>query len=497
MPYNMVLYLPGNDSAFAKVPYNSAFDQTVQGTCEMWVYPTGYKNVPMILSKGATQNVGFAWMFSQDSTQTFRIGTMVYYDTAKVIPFRWSHIAVTWSGGPSFTVKFYVNGKLKSTRSGSATWNTGTDPIYIGGSQYWTMEYYRGYLDEVRVWNTERTAASIRQYMFVSGKDPNPPAGLIGLWNFDGNLKNFTSTSGIDATFNTGKTNTARLSGYADETDEGAFDDIYPRSHCTVINPYSLYQYHDDYHFPRAYTLDVPFVAIPDNDTVGVSRTLTISAPTGPVTSVQAFLAIDHSYMSDLTVSLKAPNGQTRLLTVMEGDKFANCLSLFTDGLPRNPSTWAYKPPWGFLAPAEPFGTFGGSTVQGTWTLRIVDNSHLDIGILKGWGLRFNNSVTAVDEPVGAIPATYALGQNYPNPFNPSTMIRYELPAASSVKLTVYDLLGREVSVLVDGAQDAGVHEARFDGRQLSSGVYFYRMEAKDLTGGAGFVGTHKLLLVR
>lgn len=77
------------------------------------------------------------------------------------------------------------------------------------------------------------------------------------------------------------------------------------------------------------------------------------------------------------------------------------------------------------------------------------------------------------------LPSSIALDQNYPNPFNPSTTIRFTLPEASIVRITVFDLLGRSVRTLVDGqAMDAGVHEVAFDARDLASGTYIYRMDA-------------------
>ena len=93
--------------------------------------------------------------------------------------------------------------------------------------------------------------------------------------------------------------------------------------------------------------------------------------------------------------------------------------------------------------------------------------------------------------PEQQLPAAYQLRQNYPNPFNPSTTIGYELPKSSIVKLSVFDVLGREVSALVNERREAGVHEVKFDGSGISSGVYFYRIEA------GGFVQTRKLLLLR
>jgi hypothetical protein len=89
------------------------------------------------------------------------------------------------------------------------------------------------------------------------------------------------------------------------------------------------------------------------------------------------------------------------------------------------------------------------------------------------------------------IPNAFALYQNFPNPFNPSTTIKFELPKSSHVSLAVYDILGREQSVLVNERRNAGVYEVKFDGSNLASGVYFYRLEAGD------FVQTKKLLILR
>jgi parallel beta-helix repeat protein len=75
-------------------------------------------------------------------------------------------------------------------------------------------------------------------------------------------------------------------------------------------------------------------------------------------------------------------------------------------------------------------------------------------------------------------PEDFNLYQNYPNPFNPSTQIRYALPIEAKVRLEVYDLTGRRISILVDEDQTAGYHDVRFDGSRMASGTYFYRLQA-------------------
>jgi hypothetical protein len=97
--------------------------------------------------------------------------------------------------------------------------------------------------------------------------------------------------------------------------------------------------------------------------------------------------------------------------------------------------------------------------------------------------------VTGVKE--APVPTAFVLHQNYPNPCNPSTTIKYELPRASYVTLTVYDVLGREVATLVNGIEEPGYKSVQWDASGVASGIYFYRLQAGD------FVATKKLLLIR
>ena len=96
-----------------------------------------------------------------------------------------------------------------------------------------------------------------------------------------------------------------------------------------------------------------------------------------------------------------------------------------------------------------------------------------------------------VDGALEQFPTAYELHQNFPNPFNPVTTIRFELPRDSEVRLAVYDLLGREVAVLVDEGKNAGSHSVSFDAGRLPTGVYFYRFSAN------GFSDVKKLIVLK
>lgn len=100
---------------------------------------------------------------------------------------------------------------------------------------------------------------------------------------------------------------------------------------------------------------------------------------------------------------------------------------------------------------------------------------------------------TDVKEEESSVPAGFSLGQNYPNPFNPETRIRYQLPKSGFVKITLYDLLGREVTVIVSEQKSAGLHEAIINLQKynLASGVYYYRLEAD------GFTKSKKMVYVK
>ncbi len=100
-------------------------------------------------------------------------------------------------------------------------------------------------------------------------------------------------------------------------------------------------------------------------------------------------------------------------------------------------------------------------------------------------------NITLVNSEVEDVITQYVLSQNYPNPFNPNTVISYSIPKQDQVELKVFDVLGREVTTLVNKEQGAGNYEVQFNGNSLTSGIYFYKLQS------GNFTKTRKLILLR
>ena len=142
---------------------------------------------------------------------------------------------------------------------------------------------------------------------------------------------------------------------------------------------------------------------------------------------------------------------------------------------------YAYNGLYDGWVPLTPAGQYSGHQV-GNRTALVVRTALL---------YAFDPELTTSIAEAGGIPLRTELEQNYPNPFNPSTTIRFALSQKSTVRLAVFNILGQEVDLLVQGDREAGYHEAQFDGSRLSSGVYVCRLEA------GTFVQARKLLLIR
>lgn len=156
------------------------------------------------------------------------------------------------------------------------------------------------------------------------------------------------------------------------------------------------------------------------------------------------------------------------------------------------------------------WSSFNMGYTSSSWTNTTVKSivGHSFVGSMK-FGNNFVESGFLVDTLFRSmivdvknqeqLPTFYSLWQNYPNPFNPRTNICYQLPDRCHVSLKVFDLLGREVVTLVDNFEEPGYKKVEFNADYLSSGMYFYRIDVRQLGEGQKeiFTSTKKLLLLR
>ena len=132
-----------------------------------------------------------------------------------------------------------------------------------------------------------------------------------------------------------------------------------------------------------------------------------------------------------------------------------------------------------------------GTPVSGTGGLLPFFGRYLMVGSAGAWRYQFAD--TSIDTGVIApqLPSGFTLSQNYPNPFNPTTLIKYQVPKNTHVTIKVYDVLGQKVATLVDGDISAGYHQVTFNGSDLASGVYFYRISTP------GYSKVMKMLILK
>lgn len=132
-----------------------------------------------------------------------------------------------------------------------------------------------------------------------------------------------------------------------------------------------------------------------------------------------------------------------------------------------------------------------GLTDPYTTCLAVSPSGHVYVGTIGGGVFRTAETTVNVAGQIVRSPESFSLEQNYPNPFNPSTTIRYTLPEKSRVSLTLFNMLGQCLAVLVEGEVEPGSHEVEFDASGLATGVYLYQLRA------GAYMETRALMVVR
>jgi hypothetical protein len=166
----------------------------------------------------------------------------------------------------------------------------------------------------------------------------------------------------------------------------------------------------------------------------------------------------------------------------LPGGAVLQALRVRSDDIYTSPS-----PPFYRRVISYSFITKSGAKVDVT----AIDTTAPNSGIISTEGVTWRSTGIVGIDKEELIPSKFYLSQNYPNPFNPSTVIKYQLPISSQVTLKVYDVLGDEVATLVDEERPAGSYEIKFNASKLSSGIYFYIINA------GSFHQTRKMILMK
>ena len=133
-----------------------------------------------------------------------------------------------------------------------------------------------------------------------------------------------------------------------------------------------------------------------------------------------------------------------------------------------------------------------GLTNLNVQALTLDNNGYVYAGTENGvWRRPLSEIVTSVEENQTSTPSSFNLSQNYPNPFNSATAIQYAIPNRGKVVLKIYDILGKEVTTLINEEKDQGVYTINFDANNLASGLYLYRIQA------GSFIDTKKMILLK
>jgi subtilisin-like proprotein convertase family protein len=478
------LSTPGD---YVRMSTNADIELTGPMTMEAWIYPTVAPTSThyIITKKGGWNDPGYGIYYAENNGPKvrFKNNATGFYSESNVPLNQWTHIAAVM--GQS-SAKLYINGKLDGegllSFPGANSNNLVIGSIDGGAAS----ESFLGFIDAVKISNYEKSESEINNGMFEVmdfTNRPAPPNSTVSL-NFDH--------------FNYSTTGTGTYYYYQNSAKNSAV------SYAEDV-PVSPILGNSIAGFPEAFHMKSASLRIPEFNTAGFMKEDSIEVSSSlSISDIKLFIALNHGRLSDLEIRLFSPEGDSAVIWNQNSgfnQRIESIVTVFSDDADSALVNFTYVD---FSPKIKPYSSlnsaFGGKNSQGAWRLKIIDYYNGDTGMLYGWGLQFNN-ITKIEEEFDAnIPDNFVLEQNYPNPFNPTTTISFSIPAESNVKLEIFDILGRKVATLINGMRTAGTYNVIWDGNNdfgnlLSSGVYFYRLEA---TGGSNnFVNLKKMVFLK
>jgi len=378
----------------------------------------------------------------------------------------WEHLAITYNAVNGL-YKFYFNGEVADTRNlNPASLNSNGDSLYIGNG------LVNGYIDEIRISHYVKSQEEIKKSMFHSidlSNNPNTSQPSL-CYNADGYSvpNDIPILSNTQLYFRWG----ARYSNSA------ALDNI-PVS---PLNRSNELNFTDGWFYKRVFDYNSQpnvYKKIPQSYSLYISEdTMNISSGS-TISDINFFIGLNHNNDQDLQINLYSPDGDS-VNVYSNNNQMAlndNIVTIFddnADSLLLDNRYVSYGPS---IKPLNSINTkFAGKQSQGVWKVRIYDINPLsDTGIFYTWGLQINN-LTQIVKQNEDNPSEFSLSQNYPNPFNPVTHIKFTIPQAGTVTLKIYNMLGEEMTTIINQTLNRGFYTADWDGSEYSSGVYFYKL---------------------
>jgi len=470
--FNTGAYLSGATGCYIAAPSSSAINITGSFTVECWVNPVNVAAPSfqiLVQKRLGSSSTGYTLYLSTGKVCIRTNSTSRLTGTTVIPNNMWSHVAATFNSSTNvFTV--FVNGVPDGTvTTASAAPAADTDSLRIGAG---FNSPYAGLIDEIRISNYAKTPDELQKYLYVSIDSLNKPvpANTSAVYSFEGTLK------GTDGALRGAFNGDARFTKVFNNATE------FP----SPLNRFDAGYFSAGY---RTKTSNFNFGSSPTTitDSIYISQSVTI-------TDVNVFVAALHTYAGDVSVSLKNPSGSTTrvLYPGSSASLGMHMVTIFDDQADSVIGGTIAAPFSPRVKPTNTLSNFNGQNSSGWWKIIITDIFPAsDGGILAGWGIQFNNQIITGVGNTTSTPGRFYLHQNYPNPFNPLTTIKYELAKDVNVKITLYDVLGKEIMRLVNENKKAGIHTVDVNAVNLATGAYFYKIEAGD------FREVKKMILVK
>jgi len=460
--FNTGVNFSGVAGTYIAAPHTSALDITGSFTLECWVNPVNVATPSfqiLIQKRLGSASAGYTLYLSSGKVCVRTNSTSRLTGTTVIPNNVWSHVAATYNSSTNvFTV--YVNGNPDGTVT-----TTSAAPVSDADSLRLAAGFnspYAGLMDEVRISNYAKTTEELQKYMFTSLDSNNKPnvANKNITYSFEGTLSGTDGSSRGTfrgaALFTKVFNNPTESPSPLDRFDAGYFVNGYKMKYSNLV-----------------------FGASPTivRDSIFMSQGLTIS-------DINVFISANHNYANDISVTLVNPSGATSCLLYPGGNANLgmHMITIFDDQADSTIGNTITAPFSPRVKPTNAITAFNGQNSYGWWKITLTDILPAsNDGTLIGWGIQFNNQIITGNGNISSnTPERFYLHQNYPNPFNPVTSIKYEVAKTVNVKITVYDILGKEIKQLVNENKKAGIYTVEMNASNLATGVYFYKIIAGD-----------------